>query len=157
MLFRSHYKGIVKVKLGPIKMAFNGDINIANISDKNKELHLLGKGTDSKGTSSAKMDLVAQVCANNHNQSVLIANAEVTVTGKIASFGGRMMTQVSEQILKQFSQQFISQVLAMESGAEAKQTQKNSQQNSRPLNGLVLIWGTLMGFIKSFFSTKSKK
>lgn len=153
----THYKGIVKVKLGPIKMAFNGDFNIANINDKDKELHLLGKGMDNKGTSSVKMDLVAQVCANNDNQSALIARAEVTVTGKLASFGGRMLTQVSEQILKQFSQQFISQVLALDSGAKAKPAQIKRQKNSQSLNGLALIWAVLTGFIKNIFTSRSKK
>jgi carbon monoxide dehydrogenase subunit G len=49
----NNYKGKVKMKIGPAAMAFAGDIVISNIDAQKRELNLLGKGQDSKGSSSA--------------------------------------------------------------------------------------------------------
>ena len=98
----SNFKGKVKAKIGPATMAFNGDIVVKNVDSEKKELHLVGKGQDTKGTSSATMDLTAWIVDGEDGNSVLKGQAAVIVTGKAASLGGRMMTQVADQILNQF-------------------------------------------------------
>ena len=55
----THYKGTVKVKLGPTTASFKGDIEIRGLDAATRQLQLYGKGTDVKGTSSAAMDLTA--------------------------------------------------------------------------------------------------
>ena len=57
----TNYKGRVKAKIGPATMAFNGDIEIQGVDSEKRELHLIGRGQDTKGTSSATMDLTAWV------------------------------------------------------------------------------------------------
>jgi len=89
----NNYKGKVRVKLGP--------------SDA-QQIHLLCEGKDNKGTSSASMDLTANIAGNGASASELVGDAKVIVNGKLASFGQRMMAQVSDQILEQFADNFLS-------------------------------------------------
>ena len=56
----THYKGIVKSKIGPAMMTFNGDIEVLGLDAGLRELKMLGKGADKSG-SSATMNLTARI------------------------------------------------------------------------------------------------
>ena len=102
----THYKGAVKVKVGPALAAFAGDIEVLAVDEAAHRTQLLGKGADKSG-STAAMNLNAHVEASETpGQSVLVGEAVVTVNGKFAQFGGRMMVQVSDMILGQFADNF---------------------------------------------------
>jgi len=94
----THFKGMVKIKVGPAVAAFKGDIEVKGIDTEKKQLVLLGKGGDTKGTSSVSMLLTASIRETTDGHCELIGQAEITVNGKLASFGGRMMDSISERV-----------------------------------------------------------
>ena len=84
-------------------------------------MHLVGKGSDTSGTSGASMDLVARIDPGaTEGTSNLVGKSEVTMSGKAAAFGGRMMGSVADQILKQFAGNFAAQVQARGGGGCAR-------------------------------------
>jgi carbon monoxide dehydrogenase subunit G len=102
----THYKGAVKVKIGPATAAFSGDIELLALDEAARHMQLLGKGADRSG-STASMNLSARVEAGDTpEQAVLVGEAAVIVNGKFAQFGGRMLVQVSDMILAQFAGNF---------------------------------------------------
>ncbi|MGA7801576.1 MAG: SRPBCC family protein, partial [Gammaproteobacteria bacterium] len=101
----SHYKGQVRLKVGPASATFKGDIEVRGLDVDQRELRLFGKGADTKGTSTASMELTARVL-DVEGRAELVGTSQVSVSGKMASFGGRMMNQVSAQILQQFGANF---------------------------------------------------
>jgi len=80
-------------------------------------LRLVGKGTDTTGSSGAGMDLTARIEAVDAASSRLVGASEVSMSGKAAAFGGRMMQAVADQVLKQFADNFAAQVKAVASAA----------------------------------------
>ncbi|MEI7447725.1 MAG: SRPBCC domain-containing protein, partial [Burkholderiales bacterium] len=56
----THYKGVVKSKVGPATMTFNGTIEVLGLDAETRTLRMLGAGADRAG-SSASMDLTARV------------------------------------------------------------------------------------------------
>jgi len=151
----THYKGKVRVKLGPAVAAFTGEVEVQHVDPGARELRLLAKGTDVKGTSTATMELIAGIRETGPGACELLGRSAVSVTGKLASFGGRMMTQVSDQILKQFADNFAAQVATVEA-PDAGRTAASPPQ-ARELNGLAFAWAVLVGFIKSLFAGKPTK
>lgn len=149
-----NYKGRVKAKLGPATMAFNGDIEIKSLDPESRELHLVGHGQDSKGSSSATMDLTARVVDGDDGHCVLKGQAQVSVTGKAASLGGRMMTQVADQILNQFGKNFANNVMAMGEGAEADEARESLEEQPKELNGIAFAWSLIVGFIRNLFGQR---
>jgi carbon monoxide dehydrogenase subunit G len=116
----THYKGTISVRVGPAGMAFKGEITVQALDATTRTLHLVGKGSDTTGTSGASMDLVARIESGaTEGTSSLVGRSEVTMSGKAAAFGGRMMGTVADQILKQFAGNFASQVQARTAAAEA--------------------------------------
>ncbi len=113
----THFKGAVKVKVGPAVAAFAGTIEILALDPATRTLKMMGKGAD-KGGSSASMALTANLVEAENGMSSLVGHAEVIVNGKFAQFGGRMMTSVSDMILLQFADVF-SQKAAVQQAAMA--------------------------------------
>lgn len=149
-----NHKGKVKMKIGPATMAFNGDIVINSVDAEKRELNLVGKGQDSKGTSSATMDLTAWVAENEAGKSTLKGNASVSVTGKAASLGGRMMMQVADQIMNQFGANFSEHIAAMGEGQAAEEAREHIAEQPQEINGLKFAWSVFIGWLKSLFGRK---
>ena len=109
----AHFKGTISVRVGPASMSFRGEIEVHELDVSQRMLHLIGKGSDTTGTSGASMDLVARIEPNAADgMSQLIGRSELTMSGKAAAFGGRMLGTVADQILKQFAANFAAQVQA---------------------------------------------
>jgi hypothetical protein len=170
----THYKGSVKVKVGPASAAFAGDIEVLGVDEASKQIQLLGKGAD-KGGSSASMNLTATITKVDEHNVTLTGKASVIVNGKFAQFGGRMMTSVSDMILQQFANNFDIKAKAMsaslspvDQGAEGETATGEADANPQAastnhqstvasaeapklqseLNGLAIAWM----LIKNFFA-----
>jgi len=116
----THFKGTICVKVGPASMAFKGNIEVMGLDEAHRTLRLIGKGSDSSGTSGASLDLTARVEPGaTADTSNLIGKSEVSMSGKAAAFGGRMMGTVADQILNQFAGNFAKQVSAIAAQAAA--------------------------------------
>ena len=149
-----HFKGTVSVRVGPATMTFRGDIEVQGLDAATKSLHLLGKGTDSTGTSGASMDLTASVQGADAG-SQLVGKSEVSMSGKAAAFGSRVMNTVADQVLKQFADNFALKVQALASPAPASAPQgvaaSNTAPAGAPLNGLALLWAILKDWLRALF------
>jgi hypothetical protein len=142
-------------------MAFSGAIEVLGIDPDKRELRLTSKGQDSKGSSSAQMDLTAWVVEGDSERSELKGEATVNVNGKIASLGGRLMNQVADQILNQFGKSFAAKAAAVASatagsGAQAETEATAAAPKAEPeaINGLAFAWSVIVGFFKSLFGKK---
>lgn len=157
----NHYKGKVRVKLGPATAAFAGSVEVKSSDTAKRQIQLTGKGTDTKGGSAASMDLTAEVRAVDSTRCELVGNADVTLTGKLASFGGRMINQVSDQILKQFGENFANLVQATDGGSGSVSAAASGQESTsaatsapapaRELNLLALIGNIIVDFFRRLF------
>jgi uncharacterized protein len=108
----THFKGTVKSKVGPATMVFNGEIELLGRDAAARSLQLLGKGADKAG-SSASMNLAAHLEAGaTAATSVLVGQATIIVSGKLAQFGSRLLVPVSDAMLKQFADNFRSAAAA---------------------------------------------
>jgi uncharacterized protein len=130
----THYKGAVKTKIGPASMSFAGDIEVQGLDASALQLKMLGKGADKAG-SSAAMQLTAQLVAGDSASScVLVGHATVTVSGKLAQFGSRLLVPVSDAMLAQFAANFdaAAQAVALEPLAAAPTAQAASAAELEP-------------------------
>ncbi len=163
-----HYKGTVTVKLGPASMSFRGAIEVVELDASRRTLHLLGKGSDTSGSSGASMNLLARIEPGAADGSInLVGRSEMTMSGKVAAFGGRMMGTVADQILKQFAGNFAAQVLARaEAGkastADAANTSATGtgadavpNATAKELNALSLFWAGLRDWFRGLFRRRA--
>lgn len=163
----THYKGSVKVKVGPANAAFAGDIEVLALDEASMKLQLLGKGADRSG-SSASMDLTATVEPGDApGNSVLVGVAAVIVNGKFAQFGGRLMVQVSDMLLAQFADNFRAAAAALPGPAAALAATVPSAESAsasatpavpakvNEINGLAIAWSLIKGWLAGLFGKRS--
>ena len=98
-----------------------------------RTLRLLGKGTDSTGGSVASMDIGARIEPATDGRSTLVGTSVVSMSGKAAAFGGRMMNTVADQILKQFADNFAAQVGAIQASARPLRRRTGPARSLPPL------------------------
>ncbi|MGA7778791.1 MAG: SRPBCC family protein [Paraburkholderia sp.] len=158
----THYKGTVTVKIGPASMSFKGNIEVLELDAALRTLHLVGKGSDTTGTSGASMDLIATIQASGATCE-LVGKSEVAMSGKAAAFGGRMMNTVADQILKQFVDNFgaLAQSRSAPQAAPSPDEPAAAAVTRAParppaeLNGLSLAWAVLHDWLRRLFSRKT--
>ena len=160
-----HYKGTVAVKFGPASMSFRGELEVIGLEPASRTLHLVGKGTDSTGSSGASMDLTARVVAVDAASCNLLGTSEVSMSGRAAAFGGRMMNTVADQVLKQFADNFAARVKTLQAEAKvapADAVKADASKRDNPtapppptqLNGLALMWAVIKDWLRSLFAAK---
>lgn len=153
----THYRGEVRVKIGPAAATFKGEIEVRSLDAGKHELQLIGKGMDARGTSTATMDLTASLRDVGAGGSELLGVSTVSVTGKMANFGGRMLNQVADQILEQFAANFSTRVTAMGTGAAAEKAAAAIANSPGELHAFALLWRVFADFLRSLFGRKSGK
>ncbi len=155
----THYKGSVKVKVGPANAAFGGDIEVKALDEATRTLQLFGKGSE-RGGSTASMDLTATVePGETAATSVLVGTAAVIVNGKFAQFGGRMMVQVSDMLLAQFADNFRAAAAALPApegaaAAVADAATPPAEPRKNEINALAIVWGLIKGWLAGLFGKR---
>ena len=154
-----HYKGTVAVRFGPASMSFRGEVEVRGIDAATQTLRLFATGTDTTGSSAASMDLTARVEAVDAASCNLLGTSEVSMSGKAATFGGRMMGSVADQVLKQFAANFATQVQALQArqvtdAPVAASIAASPSQEPAQLNGLALAWAVIKDWFRSLFAAK---
>jgi len=152
------HRGTVTVKLGPATMSFRGEVEVQDVDQATQTLRLLGKGTDSTGNSGVSMNLLARIEAVDGGLSQLVGSSEVSVSGKAAAFGGRMMDAVADKILLQFADNFAAEVAALqEPGSGAADTgdgAPRAAQRGTELNAFALGWAVFKDWLRGLFAKK---
>ena len=147
----NHHKGTVTVRVGPATMSFRGEIEVQDVDAATQSLRLIGKGTDSTGNSGVSMNLLARIDAADGGMSELVGSSEVSMSGKAAAFGGRMMNSVADKILLQFADNFATQVGALQGQGAAEAAPASP---AGELNALALGWAVFRDWLRDLFSKK---
>lgn len=165
-LGENRYKGHLKMKVGPATAAFAGEIEVVQVDAAARSVTLRGKGAD-KGGSSAALDLTATVQDGEGGGTLLLGQSEVTINGKFAQFGGRMIGQVSDLVIGQFVQNFAAKAAARAAAAAptpapatgdaeapaaaAPAPTPAAPQVSTELSAFAILWALVKGFFARLF------
>ena len=104
------YKGIVKVKVGPITAQYKGTATLTEVNEAEHKLVLDATGRDTRGQGNAKATIV--VTMNEDGAGTLVeVVTDLSITGKVAQFGRGVLDDVSSKLLRQFVENLERDVL----------------------------------------------
>jgi carbon monoxide dehydrogenase subunit G len=95
------YRGIVKVKVGPITAQYKGAARLAEVDEPNRRVVLDASGRDTRGQGNAKATIVVQMAEDGGGTKVDV-HTDLQITGKVAQFGRGVLADVSTKLLGQF-------------------------------------------------------
>ena len=104
------YRGIVKVKVGPISAQYKGKATFVELDEKAHRAVLEGTGRDTRGQGNASATITAQLTPAGSGTHCVVTT-DLTVTGKVAQFGRGVLGDVSAKLLTQFVDNLESTVL----------------------------------------------
>src|SRR3954451_22293407 len=115
------YRGIVKVKVGPITAQYKGVARITEAKEATRTVVLQAEGRDTRGQGTASATVTATLTPSDAGTVVHI-DTDLNVTGKVAQFGRGVMADVSSKLLGQFAQNLERDVLCGSDGDASPDT-----------------------------------
>lgn len=110
------FRGVVKIKVGPITAQYKGAASFSERDDVEHRAVLRAEGRDTRGAGNAAADITAELEATDIGTKVTVTT-DLTVTGKVAQFGRGVMADVSKKLMGQFAENLSDLIAA--SGDEA--------------------------------------
>ena len=96
------YRGIVKVKVGPIQAQFKGQASFVEQDHVAHRVVLKGEGRDTTGKGNAAALITAELTSLTASSTSVKVLTDLSITGKVAQFGRGAMADFSDKLLAQF-------------------------------------------------------
>ena len=145
-------KGKVTIKIGPVTAKFNGDVEIEKREISNFELSMAGKGSDISGKGGAAMSLWLKLNALETGTEVC-CRITVSITGRVAQFGARMIEAVNNKIFEQFISNF-TKMMEQENGDEGT---ARRPKETEPVKAASLVGSVIVSELKKNLTKKQNQ
>jgi uncharacterized protein len=109
------YRGIVKVKVGPITAQYKGAARFVERDDAAHRAVLRAEGRETRGQGNANATITAQLEPDGDGTKVSVIT-DLTITGRVAQFGRGVLADVSTKLLGQFVDCLETKLLAGDEG-----------------------------------------
>jgi carbon monoxide dehydrogenase subunit G len=167
----STFKGKVKVKVGPITVAYSGTARISERSDADHTATLTAEGRETTGPGSARATAQMFVVAADGGSTVRIVT-EYHVAGRVAQFGRGVMEDVSRRLVNDMASCIKANVETSNPSAQPEPAAGSQPGNpqpvassspapaaavatARPVNALSLMFAVIWDRIRGLFGGRS--
>jgi hypothetical protein len=113
------YRGVVKVKVGPITSQYKGKATLVERDEEAFRAVLRAEGRETKGQGNAAATITATLTPVGDRTQVSVVT-DLTITGRAAQFGRGVLADVSSKLLGQFVSCLETNVLSGEPAPEAE-------------------------------------
>lgn len=130
------FRGVVKVRVGPISAEYKGAAHFVELDADTHRAVLRAEGRETKGQGNASATITAQLAESDKGTKVSV-ETNLAITGKVAQFGRGVLADISAKLLAQFVDNLESTVLSAEAAppqAAAKRgagTQETAETNGK--------------------------
>ena len=98
------YRGVVKLKLGPISTQFKGQAHFVERDDVNHRAVLKAEGRDTGGKGNAEAMITASLESVSPDVTKVLVVSDIKLTGKVAQFGRLgVIRDTSEKLMTDFA------------------------------------------------------
>lgn len=98
------YRGVVKVKLGPIATEFEGDAEIVEQDDEAHRAVVKATGRDKKGRGNASAEILAEAESLSPTSTRCVVTWSLQMSGKVSQFGRiGVLEDVSSKLMADFA------------------------------------------------------
>jgi hypothetical protein len=148
------YKGKVSVRLGPVALAFAGQVTFEDVDDERHEVRATAQGKDSKGRGGANANIVFNLQSSGQGSTVLVTT-DLNLSGSIAQYGraSGMIQGVATALIGQFALNLQAQLGASSESIAEPITAGGDRvvQATKPISGLSLMLHGLWNAILQLF------
>ncbi len=165
----STFKGKVKIKVGPVTVAYNGTARIVDRDDSTHSASIEAEGRETTGPGSARATAHMSVVADGAGSTVKIVT-DYNVAGRVAQFGRGVMEDVSRRLVGEMATCIAANIEAEEphSGTSANPSTSPSTSSTstpaparapataKPVNAFGLLFSVLWARLRGLFGSTSR-
>jgi uncharacterized protein len=128
------YKGGVAVRMGPVRLQFDGTAEITERDDAAKRVVVHAAGADEKGRGQASMVVTAMLTRAGQGTRVAVSQ-DLQLSGAAAQYGRGMVSDVTSVLMRDFSANMADHIERIERGETAEQI---AAARSSPASGFTI-------------------
>ena len=145
-----NFNGKISLKIGPVTAKFNGEAKFTKLVEEDYELTLEGKGLDTSGKGGANMTMNIKLAPIDDGGTEMKSSMSLSVTGRLAQFGGRMIVAVNNKMFDQWAKSFtdlLNEQLPTNYSNEKSSSQQTDSKpvESTPVKAFPLAWAAIKG------------
>jgi uncharacterized protein len=141
------YRGGVAVRMGPVRLNFDGTAEITERDEAAKRLVVHAAGADAKGRGQASMDVTATLTRSGRGTKVGVLQ-DLQLSGAAAQYGRGMISDVTSVLMRDFSANMQDRIERIERGESAEQI---AAASGSPASGFTLgLRAALMALSRVF-------
>ncbi len=154
------FKGRVKIKVGPITVAYNGTARISDRNDAERTATLTAEGRETTGPGSARASALMKVQTASEGSLVQIVT-DYHVAGRVASFGRGVMEDVSKRLINDMASCIQANLEAADDhSVEGDVTAAVARsapppRTAAPVSAFSLLWHLLKVRLARLFGSRS--
>jgi carbon monoxide dehydrogenase subunit G len=128
------YKGGVAVRMGPVRLQFDGTAEITERDDAARRVVVHAAGADEKGRGQASMVVTATLTRAGQGTRVAVSQ-DLQLSGAAAQYGRGMVSDVTSVLMRDFSANMADHIERIERGETAEQI---AAARSSPASGFTI-------------------
>src|SRR5262245_23590191 len=141
----ANWKAAMKVKLGPISLAFDTNVKREEVDESALRARLSARARESRGRGAATATIESRLTAMDGGTHVDVTT-DLQLTGAVAQYGRGIVQDVTEQMVQSFADCLKKQLVAPREEAHAAVVEQ-----SKPVGGLRLGLGAIWRRITRIF------
>jgi carbon monoxide dehydrogenase subunit G len=133
------FRGLVKVKVGPITANYKGKAVFVEQDREDLKVVLKADGRDTRGHGNASALITATLVPLNDDATRVQVDTDLVVTGKVAQFGRGVMADVSAKLMTQFAENLGELVEGGDEATADEAAPEVDDSSSQPAAGIKYI------------------
>ncbi|MCY4163011.1 MAG: SRPBCC family protein [bacterium] len=98
------YRGVVKVKVGPVNAQYKGKATFVERDEDTLKVVILAEGRETRGQGNASAQITAVLEDLGDERTKVRVDTDLKITGKVAQIGRNLIPDVSAKIMGQFAE-----------------------------------------------------
>ena len=141
------YKGKVNIKMGPVSLSFNGDVDITERDEVTKRMVMKATGSEMKGKGQATATVISSLERSGSGTRMRISQ-DIEMSGPLAQYGRGMIQDVSGSLMDEFAGRIQADLSRGRNGAAAAPAPVRKKNQ---VSGFKLGWIAFKNGIARFF------
>lgn len=137
------YRGIARVKIGPVQLQFNGEARLYDVDAKARTMKVRSRASDAKGRGTVASEMAFALSPQGERTRVDVVT-DLTLTGAVAQYGrgAGLIREVANQFTRDFAANLANRVLT------------NTRAPAAPASGIRLLLGALRAMLPRWLGGK---
>ena len=98
------YRGVMLVRMGPVKLRFKGDVDVTSRDRENWTATVSASANDAKAGGGFKGSLQMELSKVSNSTTALVLDLETTLLGKIGELGRPLIKRKVSSMMRDFSE-----------------------------------------------------